>query len=654
MKTQNKLILFITGIIVTVVFFTSYLSLNLYKRMVVDIEKKNFSTLLKVFAYSCKLDIDRFIQALGEDETVLYAMVLTTDGEVLAHSEKGFEGQKLTDDVTLSAIKTQTLRFHDIMYKGQKGIDAAMPITTDKMNWLIVRIGFSTQYIERDVLKARNFILMLGALSIIFGVFIAYLISRKIISPIVKLTKKAELIAMGRRDVSFDSPVIKYPDCKRVLNCKVTPCPFYEDGGGEACWQNDNLYAHKFLFNEKSQQCETCPVFKKFMGNEINRLVETFKIMYESIKLKEVALKEDEIKLLDSEAKYKTLAESARDIIFTIDLKGKFTFINNRANDILNIESHEKLIGQSFTTILTNESRDVAFENFKKIREGKETEAFEVHAHRGEDNDQIVSLELILSPMIEGGALAGIHGIARDVSYRKLLEAQLIQTGKLSSIGELATGIAHELNQPLMIIRGYAQLINSELKESDKYFKELTLLEKQTHRMSKIINHLQAFSRQEEPHFLPVSLNEVVENSLIMVSEHLKLKKIDVIKNLNDNLPYIYADSNQLEQVLLNLITNARDAIEEKGSGVIEFKTELSDDSKSVIVKISDTGAGISKANIENIFNPFFTTKDVGKGTGLGLSISYGIIRSHHGTIAVTSKEGEGTTFTIKLPACEE
>jgi PAS domain S-box-containing protein len=613
MRIKNRLFIIIVSIITTVVILSAFISLTLYKKKILSLEKRNFYTLLRVFAYSCKLDIDKFIEALGDDSAVLYSMVLSSEGDVLVHSEHELEGTTLTDPVSMSAIRSNIPRFVDIEWKGEKGIDASMPISLEDVKWAIVRIGFSVQHIEDDIEDAKLFIFTLAFITIFFGAVIAYIFSKMIVKPIEDLTEKAEQIAKGNRNVEF--------------------APF---------------------------------TGKKDMTNEVNRLIETFKIMYGSIMQKENELIKDEMhitrvnielqdalqKLTDSEAKYKTLTESARDVIFTVNLRGRFTFLNEKAKEILDLEDNESLIGRSFTNILTRESRHTAFDTFKKIRAGEETKAFEVTAIKGDEGS--VSLGLILSPIMEEGLLVGIHGIARDISYRKSLEAQLVQSGKLSSIGELATGIAHELNQPLMIIRGYAQLLSSDLKESDKYFKELELMEKHTGRMAKIISHLQAFARQDVPDFTYVNLNDIIDSALFMVTEHLKLKNITVVKQYNEDLPHIYGDYNQLEQVLLNIITNARDAMEEMDGGKLMFTTDISDDKKFVTVSVSDEGSGIPEDRVKDIFNPFFTTKVVGKGTGLGLSISYGIIQSHNGMIDVDSRPGEGTTFKISLPMFEE
>lgn len=265
-------------------------------------------------------------------------------------------------------------------------------------------------------------------------------------------------------------------------------------------------------------------------------------------------------------------------------------------------------------------------------------------------------------------------------------QTQLIQSGKLASIGELASGVAHELNQPLMVIRGTAQLIQRSLKKDNsgaaELIKQLEPIVKNTKRMMNIINHLRTFSRQSKTEFQPVDVNRVVEDSMLMVGEQLKFRNIEVEKKLDVNLPKVKGDANQLEQVFLNLITNARDAINSiedcrlkivdcgfrsggdytsegiekvESKGRLEIITRLgkfsSQKSKNFVeILIRDNGGGISEDKVGKIFDPFFTTKEVGKGTGLGLSISYGIIQDHEGEIEVAETGPQGTTFRIRLP----
>ena len=251
-------------------------------------------------------------------------------------------------------------------------------------------------------------------------------------------------------------------------------------------------------------------------------------------------------------------------------------------------------------------------------------------------------------------------------SYDELrnVQSQLVQSGKLASIGELAAGVAHELNQPLMVVRTTAQ---SSIRQQRKnaldaatLLKNLEFIEKNTKRMMNIIDHLRTFSRQAERQFAPVNVNKTIENAFLMIGQQLRKKNIEVIRNFSEGLPEVLGDVNQLEQVFLNLLANGRDAIQSKveaGGGIMEFQkriavtTHISAEVKEAVeILFKDTGSGIPQETLNNIFDPFFTTKGVGDGTGLGLSIRYGIIQDHKGEINVVETGPEGTTFRIRLP----
>ena len=274
-------------------------------------------------------------------------------------------------------------------------------------------------------------------------------------------------------------------------------------------------------------------------------------------------------------------------------------------------------------------------------------------------------------------------------AYKELqnTQAQLIQSGKLASIGQLASGVAHELNQPLMVIRALTQFLSRTLQKNkvgaDQIIEQLEPIERNTKRMMNIIKHLQRFSRQSKKEYSSANINSVIEDSFVMIGEQLRLRNIEVVKNLDPRLPLVRCDTSQMEQVFLNIISNARDAIALKKKpmktdtefiGKLEITTrcefvehnsqctsraEISMDlvserpvlsQKQVEILIKDNGTGMSPEVHEKIFDPFFTTKDVGSGTGLGLSISYGIIKDHGGEIEVTETGPEGTTFRIRLP----
>lgn len=231
-------------------------------------------------------------------------------------------------------------------------------------------------------------------------------------------------------------------------------------------------------------------------------------------------------------------------------------------------------------------------------------------------------------------------------------QAQLIQSGKLAAVGTLAAGVAHELNQPLMVIRGYAQeLLADERVACEEIREDLRRIEAQTTRMAAIINHLRDFSRQSRGKREVTDLNRVVTDALTFLAQQLKTKNIAVVQELLPALPPVWADPMQIEQVFLNLVTNARDAMEEDGAGTITIRTELAAGGR-VGLSVTDTGPGIPSDLQTRIFDPFFTTKEVGKGTGLGLSICHGIVEEHGGALTMESPttDGRGARFSIALP----
>ena len=233
-----------------------------------------------------------------------------------------------------------------------------------------------------------------------------------------------------------------------------------------------------------------------------------------------------------------------------------------------------------------------------------------------------------------------------DVTDRAELEKRLVQADKLTSIGLLAAGVAHEVNTPLAVISNYAQMLAKQVGNDDQKSRMLDKIAKSTFRASEIVNGLLNFSRTSTTDFGPVDLNRVVQETLSLVEHQLKNAGVEVRAALDPVLGPIHANAGKLQQVFLNLFLNARDAME--SGGVLEIKTSAED--SVARVEVSDTGHGIAQENLHRIYDPFFTTKATRKGTGLGLSVSYGIIQEHGGTIEVFSRPAGGTRFQVELP----
>jgi len=389
----------------------------------------------------------------------------------------------------------------------------------------------------------------------------------------------------------------------------------------------------------------------------------------------ERTLAEDHLR--ESEEKYRSILESMAEGYYEFDVSGKLKFFNDAFYKIIGY-SREDLMATNYRKFTDPQDAGRVFRAFNNVyvshKPSKEFE-WQIIRNDGEKRHLEASVSLIKGP---DGLPNGFQGIIRDVTDRNLAEqslnkayqelkhtqSQLVQSGKLASIGELAAGVAHELNQPLMVIRGNAQLVKRFIKngeyEIDDLLKQMEPIERNTKRMMNIINHLRTFSRQSKAEHYALNVNQVIEESFLMVGEQLRLRNIEIKKTLDPALPKIKGDTNQLEQVFLNLITNARDAITEKNqdqkpengnTDSIEIITKTSESDANLIeVFFKDSGNGIGESARNSIFDPFFTTKEVGKGTGLGLSISYGIISDHNGQIEIAETGPQGTTFQVKLP----
>jgi signal transduction histidine kinase len=238
--------------------------------------------------------------------------------------------------------------------------------------------------------------------------------------------------------------------------------------------------------------------------------------------------------------------------------------------------------------------------------------------------------------------------VLEDVTSRTRLEEQLQQREKLSSIGLLAAGVAHEVNTPLTGVSSYTQMLLGMLPETDPKHALLQKVWRQADRASNIVNNLLNFSRAgTTAEFGELDVHRVMDDTLQLLEPQLRRSQVNIVRDFNLAIPKTYGSSGKLQQVFTNLILNARDASPEGGD--VRLKTRTGDD-ESILIEVSDDGIGIAPENLAKIYDPFFTTKGVGRGTGLGLAVTYGIVQEHSGHISVDSVPGRGTTFRISLP----
>jgi two-component system NtrC family sensor kinase len=352
--------------------------------------------------------------------------------------------------------------------------------------------------------------------------------------------------------------------------------------------------------------------------------------------------------LRQSEKKYKNLAEATSDMIWEADENGVFTFVSPRIKELLGYEVKE-LIGKKKTLDLVPKAEARRWlKRFKEVTAKKEPfSGFEItHLHK---NGTPVLFETSGIPNFDSdGNFRGYVGINKNITERKLMEEQLMLTDRLASIGELASGIAHELNNPLTSVIGFSQLLLEEdipqnLKE------DLGTIYSEAQRASAIVKNLLTFARKHTPLRQMSQVNNILEDVLKLRAYEHKVNNIDLEKRFATDIPEVMADYFQMQQVFLNIIVNAESAmLEANGKGKLVITT--SRHNNTVSVAIADNGPGIAKKNLRRVFDPFFTTKEVGKGTGLGLSICHGIVAEHGGKIYAESVVNKGATFVVELP----
>jgi two-component system, NtrC family, sensor kinase len=272
---------------------------------------------------------------------------------------------------------------------------------------------------------------------------------------------------------------------------------------------------------------------------------------------------------------------------------------------------------------------------------------FRLNTHGGR---QLV-INASIAPLVgKNGARLGRLILLDDITQRVRLEEQMVQTEKLTSLGLLAAGVAHEVNTPLAVISNYIQMLAKQIPADDPRQKTIERIVKQTFRASEIVNNLLNFSRTGAAEFIEVDLNSVLEETLTLVQHPFKTAQVKVVKNYTEQLPTVLGSITRLQQVFLNLFMNARDAM--PSGGMLEVRTGAQNG--SVEVEVTDTGQGIPAEHLHRIFDPFFTTKATGRGTGLGLSVSYGIIKEHAGKVDVRSTPGKGTSFRLEFPVARK
>lgn len=348
-----------------------------------------------------------------------------------------------------------------------------------------------------------------------------------------------------------------------------------------------------------------------------------------------------------SEHKYRKIFEVSKDMILVTEKDGTIVNLNPSGYNLLGLDREpDKIDSRNASEFMAEPEKWLdAMASVQRERSISNVEL------------DIITSEGTVKRILLSGSMAEsadnevetIHFLVKDIEQRKRMEEQLAQADKLASIGELSSGVAHEINNPLGVMLGYTQLLLRGEKKSSERYADLKTIEKHVRSCKTIVEDLLSFSRKSETEKEMLDIHRIIDEVITFVQHHSNIEHITLEKEFSPGVKPLLIDEKKIKQVLINLVVNAIHAVEKTGH--IWIFTDLNESTGDLMVKVRDDGHGIEKKHLKNIFDPFFTTKPTGEGTGLGLSVSYGIIKNHGGNIFVDSKAGAGTTFTVTLPA---
>jgi len=369
--------------------------------------------------------------------------------------------------------------------------------------------------------------------------------------------------------------------------------------------------------------------------------------------------KQAEEALRNSEEKYKNLVENIKEVIYTLDENGVITYISPAIKTILDYDSSE-IIGRSFSEFVYSEDLPYQKERFERVLSGPiGPNEYRLLSKSGE----IRWVQTSSMPILEENQAVGLQGVLSDITESKRLQFQLQQARKMESFGRLAGGIAHDFNNILGIIIGNTELAMDDVPRWSPVYLNLEEIIEASLRARDVVSQLLSFTRRTNIEKKPINIDQIIQESLKLLRSSIPTS-IEIRQNIPKDIDTILANPTQINQILINLSTNAHHAMPKGGMLEIGLKNlELDEDNAAqypdispgryVNLKVSDTGHGISAKVMDRIFDPYFTTKEMGKGTGMGLSVVHGIVKSHDGAISVKSEHGKGTTFSILFPVVE-
>jgi len=586
------------------------------------------------------------------DKNISYVVVTDENGEVLAHTFLDImPPEALYADKGAAALNQPGAGLWSFLTRSPGKSQILLPVFEGLHQVGSIRVGLHPE-LDRLIFQLRLYNLLFVGFVIFVGLLFGLYLSRIITKPVQTLTAFAREISLSPNNLNKRLTIGNRIPCNEMLECTKYSCPAY---GSQTlrCWFIDGTWCENVgprNFPEKLEICETCPVYKERAGDEIVQLADTFNHMTSR-------LSSSERDLRNSEDRYRWLFNSGPHPVFVVSAQ---TCIirdaNDRAADIYGLPK-ERLIGMRFTDLVFQQHREEIRKAFRKSEHATTCSLIPKVLHQRPEGGPLW-VNIYFCPDSHAGK-SDLVVTTADISDFIAAETQLIQAGKMATLGEMATGVAHELNQPLNAIKLGSEYIlkmteTGQPVDTEDLGELADDMSREVDRAAGIINHLRQFGRKSEIVAHRVDINRSIRGVFTILGQQLRVHGIEVKLDLDANLPQIMADENRVEQVFVNLVNNARDAMLDPKARAHAGPNLLTIRSFSeqghVKAAVSDTGPGVPESIRGRLFEPFFTTKVTGKGTGLGLSISYGIVRDYKGTIDFTTREGAGATFIVSFP----
>lgn len=482
-----------------------------------------------------------------------------------------------------------------------------------------VHIGLSTALMRDAIRKDRNQGIGIALAVMLISTYVAFFLGTVLTKPLARLVEATRQIAAGRMDH------------------RVTISSSDEIG----------LLAESFNRMADALQARQEEIASSYEELELTN--EEIRTAYEQLENSQRELAQKNVSLKESEERYRNLVDSASEAILVLDASYGAILEANPETERLTGHGRDALMKMRLSDLLHASNPDEIVDAVRRSAAAGQGTIDRWPLVTKDGRTRICSISAVA---IQHRGVPALLGVARDLTDQKAMEQRLVQTEKLSALGEMISGVAHEINNPLTGILGYSELLleNEEVPAAAR--RRLEVVHHEANRMKKIVQNLLAFARQSPAEKVPLDIGQVLRAALDLRAYEIKVNNIALKIEIQPGLPVVMGDALQLEQVFLNLINNAYHAMLDRPEPrVLTLAARPGSSPETVEVEVCDTGGGIAPQILSRVFDPFFTTKKVGEGTGLGLSLSYGIVSQHGGEIRVESEVGKGTLFRVTLPA---